>query len=194
MINYPIKKNVKKTISYKNRGMTLEEDINATNEYYLVQNRAIIHKKPIPIKVVNVKYPSRQTAVIDKAFYVVPSTTDYNGIYKGSHIDFEAKETSNKTSFPLQNIHSHQVEHLIKIHQHGGISFLLVRFTAHNELYLLFADDLFEFYERSITGRKSIKYDEFKEKGYLIPLGYNPRVDYLSVIDKLKKGESNESR
>jgi len=187
LINYPIKKNVKRTISYKNRGMTLEEDINATNDYYLAHDRAVIHKKPIPIKVVNVKYPNRQSAVIDKAFYVVPSTTDYNGIYKGNHIDFEAKETSNKTSFPLQNIHSHQVEHLIKIHKHGGISFLLVRFTAHNELYLLFADDLYKFYERSITGRKSITYSELKEKGHLIPLGYNPRVDYLKVIDTYLK-------
>lgn len=187
MINYPIKKNTKRTISYKNRGMTLEEDVNVTNEYYLAHNIAVIHKKPIPIKVVNVKYPSRQSAVIDKAFYVVPSTTDYNGLYKGHHIDFEAKETSNKTSFPLQNIHQHQVEHLIKIDEHGGIAFLLVRFTLCNELYLLEAKDLAEFYERSRTGRKSITLIEFKERGHLIPLGYNPRVDYLKAIDELIK-------
>jgi len=167
--------------------MTLEEDINATNEYYLAHDVAIIHKKPIPIKVVNVNYPNRQSAVIDKAFYVVPSTTDYNGIYKGHHIDFEAKETSNKTSFPLQNIHVHQIKHLINIHEHGGIAFLLVRFTMYNELYLLEALKLKEFYERSFEGRKSIKYDEFKEFGHLIPLGYNPRVDYIKTVDALIK-------
>lgn len=192
MINYPNKKSANKTISYKNRGMTLEEDINASNEYYLAHDIAVIHKKPIPIKVVGVNYPNRKSAVIDKAFYVVPSTTDYNGIYKGQHIDFEAKETSNKTSFPLQNIHAHQVEHLIKIEEHGGVSFLLVRFTAFNELYLLESSKLKEYYERSFTGRKSIKYDEFKEHGYLIDLGYNPRLDYLSVVDMIieKKAEN----
>ncbi len=187
MINYPIKKNTKKTISYKNRGMTLEEDINVTNQYYLEQDIAVIHKKPIPIKVVSVHYPNRQSAVIDKAFYVVPSTTDYNGLYKGNHIDFEAKETSNKTSFPLQNIHPHQIEHLIQIMEHGGISFLLVRFTAHDELYFLETKYLKEFYERSKTGRKSIKYEEFKEFGHLVPLGYSPRVDYLKIVEALKK-------
>ncbi len=187
MINYPIKKNTKKTISYKNRGMTLEEDINVTNQYYFEQDIAIIHKKPIPIKVVSVNYPNRQSAVIDKAFYVVPSTTDYNGLYKGSHIDFEAKETSNKTSFPLQNIHPHQIEHLIRIMEHGGISFLLIRFTAHDELFLLETKYLKQFYERSKTGRKSIRLDEFREYGHTIPLGYSPRVDYLKIVDKIKK-------
>lgn len=191
MINYPIKKTTRKTVSYKNRGMTLEEDINVTNDYYIEHNKAIIHKKPIPIKVVNVQYPNRQSAVIDKAFYVVPSTTDYNGVYKGYHVDFEAKETSNKTSFPLQNIHSHQIEHLINIKNHGGVAFLLVRFTLYNELYLLDADKLEEFYKRSFTGRKSIKREEFAEFGYLVPIGYSPRVDYLKIVDELIKKRSN---
>lgn len=187
MINYPIKKSSNKTISYKNRGMTLEEDINVTNEYYLVHDIAVIHKKPIPIKVVHVNYPNRQSAVIDKAYYVVPSTTDYNGIYNGYHIDFEAKETSNKTAFPLQNIHAHQIEHLLKVSKHGGIAFLLVRFTQYNELYLLDADKLWEFYQRSFNGRKSIKLDEFREFGHQIDLGYNPRIDYIKVVDKIMK-------
>ena len=35
---------------YGNRGMTLEEEINESNQYYLKQGIAVIHKKPIPIK------------------------------------------------------------------------------------------------------------------------------------------------
>ncbi|XMB66386.1 Holliday junction resolvase RecU [Mycoplasmatota bacterium zrk1] len=185
MVNYPIKKNASFKTNYKNRGMTLEEDINATNDYYLTHDIAIIHKKPIPIKVVSVNYPNRQSALIDKAFYVTPSTTDYNGIFKGKYIDFEAKETSNKTSFPLQNIHEHQIKHLINVKKHGGISFILVRFTAYDELYLLESRYLEEYYKRSMTGRKSIKLSELKEKGYLIKNSYNPRVDYLKVIDEI---------
>ena len=53
--------------------------------------------------------------MINEAYFRTPSTTDYNGVYNGYYIDFEAKETKNKTSFPLNNIHAHQVEHM-KIH------------------------------------------------------------------------------
>ncbi|XMB87371.1 Holliday junction resolvase RecU [Mycoplasmatota bacterium WC44] len=185
MINYPIKKMVNKTVSYRNRGMTLEDDINASNEYYLAHNKAIIHKKPIPVKVVSVNYPNRQSAVIDRAFYVTPSTTDYNGVYNGKYIDFEAKETSNKTSFPLTNIHSHQIEHLVNVMNHGGISFILVRFTKLDEIYLLETKYLKKFNIRSLEGRKSIKLDEFREFGHLIPNSYNPRIDYLKVINEI---------
>ena len=57
-MNYPsgIKKSYNKVISYGNRGMTLEEDINVTNEYYLIHNIASIYKKPTPIGIVIVDY------------------------------------------------------------------------------------------------------------------------------------------
>ena len=54
-MNYPngIKKNIIiNNISYKNRGMTLEEDLNITNNYYLENNIEKKKKKPTPIKVV----------------------------------------------------------------------------------------------------------------------------------------------
>src|SRR6476469_5956905 len=100
----------KKNLSFSNRGKTLEDELNETNEYYLANNKAVIHKKPVPIQIVHVKYPARSAAVITEAYFRSPSTTDYNGVWKGRYIDFEAKETKNTTSFPLQNIHEHQVE------------------------------------------------------------------------------------
>ena len=36
--------------SYSNRGMTLEADLNETNQYYLVNGIAVIHKKPTLFK------------------------------------------------------------------------------------------------------------------------------------------------
>jgi len=187
MINYPNKKSkfVTKKTNHSNRGMSFENMINETNEYYLVHDIAIIHKKPIPIQIVKVDYPSRSGAVIKEAYYKVPSTTDYNGIYKGKYIDFEAKETVNKTSFPLSNIHLHQIEHLQSIEKHQGISFLLIFFKAHDEIYLLETKHIINFYNRSKDGRKSIKYEEIKENGYLIKEGYSPRVDYLKIVDKI---------
>lgn len=191
MINYPNKKQTfkKKTENHSNRGMSFENMINETNEFYLSNDIAIIHKKPIPIQIVKVDYPSRSGAVIKEAYYKVPSTTDYNGIYKGNHLDFEAKETINKTSFPLSNIHSHQIDHLISIENHGGISFVLIFFKAHDEIYLLETKYLKDFVKRSISGRKSITYDEIKEYGYIVKEGYAPRVGYLKVVDEIiKKG------
>ena len=45
--------------STSNRGIALEDDINATNEYYLVHDLAVVHKKPTPIQVVNVNYTDK---------------------------------------------------------------------------------------------------------------------------------------
>ncbi len=191
MINYPNKKAnfIKTKTDHSNRGMSFENIINETNEYYLAHDKAVIHKKPIPIQIVKVDYPSRSGAVIKEAYYKVPSTTDYNGIYKGKYIDFEAKETVNKTSFPLSNIHLHQITHLESIMKHDGISFLLIFFKSLDKIYLLETKYLVEYYNRSKEGRKSIKYAEIKENGYLIKEGYSPRVDYLKAVDKIiKKG------
>ena len=167
--------------NYGNRGMTLEEDLNITNEYYKEANIAIIYKKPTPITIYKVDYPSRQEAVIKEARFKIPSTTDYNGIYKGRYIDFEAKETNQKTSFPLSNIHAHQIEHLKKITEHGGIGFLIVRFNNYGETYLLDNKAFFTFLEQE--KRKSIPRSYFQEYGKLIPTGLRPRLDYLKLIE-----------
>lgn len=171
---------------YANRGMTLEEDLNVTNSYYLQQQIAVIHKKPTPIQVVNVDYPRRSSAVIKEAYFRQASTTDYNGLYKGSYIDFEAKETNNKTSFPLQNFHDHQIKHMESVINHGGICFVILRFSKSEENYLFEAKHLFEFWNaKENGGRKSIPKTSIDQFGHSISTGYSPRIDYLKVIDKL---------
>ncbi len=184
-MHYPagINKAQKKDINYGNRGMTLENDLNETNNYYLIHDIAVIYKKPTPITINKVDYKSRNDAVIREARFKIPSTTDYNGIYKGRYVDFEAKETRSKTSFPLSNIHEHQITHLKKVFLHGGIAFIIVRFICFNETYYLNVTDLLFFLDNN--SRKSIPYSFFKEKGHLILDKYNPRVDYIAVIDKL---------
>ncbi|MDP2425759.1 MAG: Holliday junction resolvase RecU [Candidatus Izemoplasmatales bacterium] len=188
-MNYPIKKKVStiKLTSSSNRGMDLEEAINLTNEIYIQRDIAYIYKKPIPIQVVSVDYAKRSAAKITEAYYKVPSTTDYNGIYKGRYIDFEAKETILKTSFPLKNIHEHQVSHLGHIVKHGGIGFILVAFKSIGKVYLLEAKYVVEFYQRFLTkqDRRSISLTEFEEFGHLIPEGYALRLDYLKIIEQL---------
>ncbi len=187
MVKYPNKKGAyqQKAVSQSKRGMDFEQIINDTNNYYLTHDIAIIHKKPIPIQIVKVDYPHRSAAVIKEAYYKTPSTTDYNGIYKGKYIDFEAKETRNKTNFPLNNVHIHQFEHLFNVDKHGGIAFLLIHLHRNDETYLLPAKKLKYFYLRSKTGRKSITIDELREAGYLIKESLSPRLDYLKVVDFL---------
>jgi len=186
MINYPNKKKhrERKIVSSANRGMNFENMINQTNEFYLSNNIAVIHKKPIPIQIVKVDYKQRSAAKIVEAYYKLPSTTDYNGLYKGRYIDFEAKETKNKTSFPIKNIHDHQVTHLEQCQNHGGIAFIIIYFSLLDRIFFLDASYVSKYYKRSKTSRKSITLKEIESNGYEITEGYRKPVDYLKVIDE----------
>ena len=191
-VNYPkgIKHNEvknKELITYANRGMNLEEDINITNKYYVDKKIAFIYKKPTPIQVTKIDY--NKGMIIKEAFFKEPSTTDYNGLYKGKYIDFDAKETENKTSFPLANVHIHQIKHIKNIVENGGIGFLIVRFVKLNRDYILLGEDLLSFIKNN--DRKSIPLSYFEEKGYIIDYGYMPRIDYLKVIDKILGGTND---
>jgi len=186
-MNYPkgIKhENTKNTVvtSYGNRGMGLEEDINITNKYYYDKNIAFIYKKPTPIQISKIDY-NNKGIIIKEAFFKEPSTTDYNGLYKGKYIDFDAKETKNKTSFPIANIHKHQLSHIKNIVDNGGIGFLIVRFTTLNKDFILLGEDLLNYINSN--DRKSIPIEYFIEKGYLLENNYIPRIDYLKVLDRI---------
>jgi len=199
MINYPHKKNKqiidqglcrdnKKAVDFGRRGMSFEAQIIKANEYYLASGLAVIHKKPTPVQIVKVDYPSRSKATITEAYFKTPSTTDFNGVYKGVYIDFEAKETTNKTTFPLANIHVHQVHHIMAVTRQKGFAFILIKFSALNEIYLLKSDTLYQFWKEYEKGsRKSIKRAEFINFGIEISINTYPSVDYLKVIDQLLK-------
>ncbi|MFB3160264.1 Holliday junction resolvase RecU [Neobacillus sp. 179-J 1A1 HS] len=172
--------------SYSNRGMTLEDDLNETNEYYRERNIAVIHKKPTPVQIVQVDYPKRSAAVIKEAYFKQASTTDYNGVYKGKYIDFEAKETANPSSFPLKNFHQHQIDHMQEVVSQGGICFVILRFSKQEQVFFMQAKHLLSFWDRMKNGgRKSITKEEIEQIGILIPLGFQPRIDYIKIIDKL---------
>ena len=161
MINYPgkAKTSYKKTVNYSNRGMNLEELINLMLDNNEKKNNG---------------------RVITKAYFKEPSTLDYNGIYKGKYVDFDAKVTQSKTSFPLSNLHTHQYEHIKNVIKHGGISFLII--SINSEFYLLDGNDIINFIENNT--KKSIPYEYIKEKGIEIESKIKPRLDYIKAIDK----------
>lgn len=204
-LNYPNGKKVSKNtskvlgqnhtnyskIQYGKRGMNLEEEIDKSNQHYRLEDIAVIHKKPTPVQIVDVDYPKRQKAVIKEAYFRKPSTTDYNGVYQGYYIDFEAKETKNKTSFPLNNIHDHQVSHMNQTLKQKGICFLLIKFSYHDSVFLLPFRKFMVYWDRYKSGgKKSITKQEIERDGYLIPYQYRPRIDYIKIVDELIKIES----
>jgi uncharacterized membrane protein len=72
-----------------------------------------------------------------------------------------------------------------------GISFLLIEFSTPKEVYLLPTPLLLDVYRASLNGgRKSIPYSYFQEHAYLVPTGFQPRIDYLKVINQFILKES----
>lgn len=180
------KESINKAISYSNRGKSLEDDLNETNTFYLQRNLANIHKKPVPIQIVKVDYPARSAAVIKEAYFRTPSTTDYNGVWNGYYIDFEAKETDSKTSFPLKNIHPHQMSHMESVINQRGIAFFIIRFSTLNRNFVLSYDTVAKAFQMMHEGgRKSIPLTAFEQNAIEINEGYLPRLDYLQAVKKL---------
>jgi len=184
-MNYPNSKKtyVKPKVSTSNRGMSLEDDINKSNHHYLINDIAVIYKKPTPIQIVNVDYPKRSAAKITEAYFKIPSTTDYNGIYKGKYIDFEAKECESKTSFSFNLIHAHQIKHLNSVLKHSAIAFIILRMSYYEKDYLIKAEDFIKFY--NLEKRKSLPISWIEDNGHLISMSYGNPCDYLKVVDQV---------
>ncbi|MDD3453231.1 MAG: Holliday junction resolvase RecU [Bacilli bacterium] len=183
-MKYPVGSKTKNScyIEYSNRGMGLEDDLNITNEQYRINDIAFIYKKPTPVTISKVEFNNKKEPIIKEGFYKKPSTTDYNGLYNGLYIDFEAKETKSK-SFPLSNIHQHQIKHLQNISKHKGFSFLIIKFVTENKIFLLEEKKLTSFIDNE--KRKSIPLEYFMNEGYLIKEKFSPRIDYLEIINKI---------
>jgi len=185
------KKDDNKEISFSNRGKTLEDEINEANDYYIKRRLAIIHKKPVPVQIVKVEYPSRSAAVIREAYFRTPSTTDYNGVWKGLYIDFDAKETASKTSFPLKNIHLHQMTHMQQVMEQNGVAFIIVRFAAFERYFIVPYEVLQKAWQAMENGeRKSIPFSTIEREAFEIPTSYYPRIDFLPIIQQLIEAKS----
>ncbi len=189
-VDHGLSKNLKVNAAQNNstifsdRGMSLEDEINKSNQYYLQNDIAVIHKKPTPISIVSVDYPKRSAARIKEAYFSKASTTDYNGVYRGKYIDFDAKETKSKISIPLKNFHEHQVIHLHKCLMQGGICFVMIKFDFDQSIYLLKASDLIVFWDNQKNGgRKSIPKKDIENLGYKVNYGFNPLISYLHAVD-----------
>ncbi len=162
------------------RGSTLEDLLNRTNEKYLENNLALIQKIPTPITPINIEKESRH---ITLAYFDQKSTVDYIGVVQGIPVCFDAKECNTDT-FPLANIHEHQVEFMRHFEEQNGISFILISYTQKNEFYYLRFQDLLRFWKRAAEGgRKSFRYEELDPE-YFLPKVPGVLVPYLDCMQK----------
>ncbi|MFT4105887.1 MAG: Holliday junction resolvase RecU [Lacrimispora sp.] len=162
------------------RGSTLEELINRSNESYREKGLALIQKIPTPITPISIDKENRH---ITLAYFEQKSTVDYIGAVQGIPICFDAKECSAST-FPLQNIHPHQVDFMEEFERQGGISFIIVSYTQKNEVYYLPFDRLKKFWKRMEEGgRKSFTYEEV-DKDWEIRSHRDIFIHYLEMIQK----------
>ena len=155
------------------RGSALEELINRTNDQYRQKKLALIQKIPTPITPVKMDKSSSQ---ITLAYFGQQSTVDYIGSVQGVPVCFDAKECRSAT-FPLANVHPHQVSFMQDFEQQGGISFFLLYFSHEDFFHYLPLRSFMTFWERKEQGgRKSFRLDELDEKwifrqknGILVP-------------------------
>ena len=150
------------------RGSTLEDLINRTNEKYREHGLALIQKVPTPITPIQIDQQNRH---ITLAYFDQKSTVDYIGAVQGIPICFDAKECAQDT-FPLQNIHEHQVSFMADFEKQGGCAFLLIYYTVRNQFYYLPFDHMKVFWDRAQEGgRKSFRYEELDPTFILHPTG-----------------------
>ncbi len=162
------------------RGSTLEDLINLTIEKYRDNGIALIQKIPTPIKPVNMDKDTRR---ITLAYFDKKSTVDYIGVVQGIPICFDAKECNTDT-FPLQNIHKHQVDFMECFEKQDGIAFLIIYYTNRDEIYYLPFSDVKKFYDRCEEGgRKSFRFEEI-DTSYRIESQRGVHVHFLPLLQK----------
>ena len=172
------------------RGMSLEKMINLSNKYYLNLEIAVVHKKSTPIQIVKVDYPNRSHAKITEAYFRQPSTTDYNGVYQGYYLDFEAKETTRINYLPLDNFHQHQVQHMANCIKQRGICFVIVSFLKLNRFFFLPAATVVKYWDQQkYNGRKSIPLKIFEEKGFEFQPNSIPLIPYIKYVNFVIKNK-----
>jgi recombination protein U len=170
--------------SHANRGKLLERDIDVAAKYYAFQKKASIIQMPVPVKI------KRRQQNGDVLGVMQTSTVDFYGTIEGGRaIHFDAKETTLK-SFPMANVHSHQVKHLETEHNLGAISFILVSFVNENEYYIIPFSVFKQYWDHAQSlGKgergKSIPIKDCRERDDIIRL--QTTGGYLNIVEAIKE-------
>lgn len=171
------------------RGSVLEEAINITNEKYRQEKLALVQKIPTPITPIEI---DRESHHITLAYFEQKSTVDYIGTVQGIPVCFDAKECGSDT-FPLQNIHEHQMNFMREFEEQEGIAFFIIFFSKIEKYYYVPYRKVEVFWQRAINGgRKSFRREELDEK-FNIRFSHQIYIHYLEMIarDLESRGDKN---
>ncbi|MDO5410132.1 MAG: Holliday junction resolvase RecU [Lachnospiraceae bacterium] len=163
------------------RGSQLEELLNLTNIRYRELGLALIQKIPTPIKPIRIEQETRH---ITLAYFDQKSTVDYIGTVQGIPVCFDAKECRTDT-FPLQNVHEHQVAFMRDFEKQGGVAFLILYYSSRELYFYQPFSSLYRFWERMENGgRKSFTFDELKDSYEIYPGKNGVFLHYLEALQK----------
>lgn len=163
------------------RGMAFEATLNLVNQLYKARKIAVINKRATPVKVLK----SKGTKVLS-GYFEEKSTVDYDGVYRGRSICFEAKSVETATRFDLSNLHDHQYEYLNSVDQQGAIAFVLIEFRNSKDIYLCSLSMIRKYVNQSRNGgRKSIPIEAFEYEAMLVKDTGRAPLDYLECVDRI---------
>lgn len=162
------------------RGSVLEEALNITNEKYRQEKLALVQKIPTPITPIEIDQANHH---ITLAYFEQKSTVDYIGAVQGVPVCFDAKECHTDT-FPLQNIHAHQMEFMREFERQQGVAFFIIYFSSAEKYYYVPYRDVELFWKRAESGgRKSFRREELDET-LQIPFTNQIYIHYLDTLSR----------
>ena len=147
----------KKSTSHQNRGLDFESKIETRLEKLRKEGKIIAQKIPTDFTVI------RRGAKIISAFPKRKSGIDFFGSYSGYFLGIEAKQTQNKTSFPIKaNIHDHQIKLLDELYENGSLTYYLINFKILDRAFLVHSKLI---NLKIQEGIKSLKVEWFENNG-----------------------------
>jgi recombination protein U len=169
-----------------NTGAVFEETLKNSCEYYKYRGIALIHKIPTPWSVTY----DKKSFKVKNAYPQEKSSVDFEGVWHGRSIAFEAKSTRERKRFDLKNIQQHQIDYLLQHQDQGGISFLLVEFSNLGETYLIFVDQFNDWVQLAKNGgRRSIPYDWIQMNCCIVVPERAP-LDFIRVLERERSNEA----
>ena len=140
---------------------------------------------PTPITPVRMDKEHRH---ITLAYFEQRSTVDYIGAVQGIPVCFDAKECS-ADSFPLANIHPHQVEFMKEFEEQSGVAFFLIFYSHVNLFYYLPLKQLLFFWQRMEEGDGKASEERSWKTAFIFP----KKVAFLCpILTDLRKRSGNQ--
>lgn len=162
------------------RGSMLEDALNYTNNKYRQEKLALVQKIPTPVTPVKI---DKEKHHITLAYFEQKSTVDYIGNVQGIPVCFDAKECATDT-FPLQNIHKHQIKFMEEFEIQKGIAFLIIYFSTPGICYYVPYREILKFWERALKGGRKSFHREELDSSYIIKVTNQVFIHYLEAISK----------